>query len=169
MEMTDRRGRIAVTALVGTALLAGALALLVSHQVHAEDDNPLKTMLDKTELKYKKLDDNSWIIPFDAKDDKSLDVYVTYNDDKRKFALIFSTVVDKEDKYNFDKDVLLEAMKLNNDFPGVKFCADVDHGDIDVQSEVLMSTVTPEVLSMYINLVAQMADDNAKKLNELVR
>ena len=33
----------------------------------AEDDNPLKTILDKTELKYKKLDDNSWIIPFDAK------------------------------------------------------------------------------------------------------
>lgn len=166
--MTDRRGRIAVTTLVGTAILVGLLALLVC-QVQAEDDNPLKTMLDKTELKYKKLDDTSWIIPFDAKDDKSLDVYVTYNDDKRKFALIFATVVDKEDKFNFGKEVLLEGMKLNNDFPGVKFCVDVDHGDIDVQSEVLMTTVTPEVLSMYINLVAQMADDNAKSLNELVR
>ena len=166
--MTDRRGRIAVTALVSTAILAGLLALLVC-QVQAEDDNPLKAVLDKTELKYKKLDDTSWIIPFDAKDNKSLDVYVTYNDDKKKFALVFATVVDKDDKFDYNKDVLLEAMKLNNDFPGVKFCADVDHGDIDVQSEVLMTTLTPEVLSMYINLVAQMADDNSKKLNELVR
>lgn len=148
--------------------MAGLLALLVC-QVQAQDDNPLKTILDKTELKYKKLDDNSWIVPFDAKDDKSLDVYVTYNDDKRKFALIFATIVDKEDKFNFDKEVLLEGMKLNNDFPGVKFCADVDHGDIDVQSEVLMTILTPEVLSMYINLVAQMADDHSKDLNDLVR
>lgn len=166
--MKSRQGRIAVAVLVGTAVLAGVLALLAC-QVQAQDENPLKTVLDKTGLKYKKLDDTSWIVPFDAKDDKSLDVYVTYNDDKKKFALIFATVVDKDDNFEFGKDVLLEAMKLNNDFPGVKFCADVDHGDIDVQSEVLMTTLTPEVLSMYINLVAQMADDNSQKLNEQVR
>lgn len=166
--MKDRRGRITVAVLVGAAFLAGAATLLV-RQAQAQDDNPLKTMLDKSGLKYKKLDDTSWIVPFDAKDDKSLDVYVTYNDDKKKFALIFSTVVDKDDNFDFGKDVLLEAMKLNNDYPGVKFCVDVDHGDLDVQSEVLMSTLTPEVLSTYINLVAQMTDDNSKKLNELVR
>jgi hypothetical protein len=144
-------------------------ALLPACQAQAQDENPLKTLLDKTELKYKKLDETSWIVPFDAKEGKTIDVYLTYNDDKKKFALIFSTVVDKEDKYEFGKEVLDEAMKLNNDYPGVKFCLDADHGDIDVQSEVYMSTLTPEVLSMYVNLVAQMADDNSQKLNALVR
>ena len=51
--------------------------------------------------------------PFDAKDAKSLDVYVTYNDAKRKFALVFSTVVDKEDKFDYGKDVLLEIGKVS--------------------------------------------------------
>lgn len=135
----------------------------------AEVNNPLKDLLDKTGLKYKKLDDESWIVPFDAKEGETLDVYLTYNDSNRKFALVFSTVVDKEDNYNFPKEALVEAMKLNNDFPGVKFCLDIDHGDIDVQTEALMQTLTPETLTMFVNLVAQMADDNAKKLNDLVR
>ena len=177
--MRTRRGRTNVAPL----LWMGFVALMLLPTLASADDtaaqkdtaaavdqaNPLKAMLDKSGLKYKKLDDESWIVPFDAKDGKTLDVYLTYNDTNRKFALIFSTVVDKEDKYDFPKAVLVEAMKLNNDYPGVKFCLDADHGDIDVQTEVLMQTLTPEVLSMFVNLVAQMADDNGQKLNDLVR
>lgn len=189
-EMRGSRGRTDFHLLLSMGMLLVALALpaLVSADdaaaqptqnnpaatadqttTPAAGQNPLKALLDKTGLKYKPLDEESWIVPFDAKEGKTLDVYLTYNDSNRKFALIFSTVVDKEDKYAYGKDVLAEAMKLNNDYPGVKFCLDADHGDIDVQSEVLMQTLTPEVLAMYVNLVAQMADDNTKKLNELAR
>jgi hypothetical protein len=168
MKMTSRQGKITVAVVAALAVMAGVFAL-TARTAHAQDDNPLKTILDKTGLKYKKLDDTSWIVPFDAKGGKTIDVYVTYNDDKRKFALIFATVVDKEKNYDYGKEVLTEAMKLNNDFPGVKFCLDSDHGDIDCQSEVLMSVLTPDILSMYVNLVAQMTDDNAEKLGALVR
>lgn len=177
--MAILRGRTHTVTLLGMSILLAAMilpALASADDAPAQTapaataaDNPLKVVLDKTGLKYKKLDDESWIVPFDAKDGKTLDVYVTYNDSNRKFALVFSTVVDKEDNFNYPKEVLVEAMKLNNDFPGVKFCLDIEHGDIDVQTEALMQTLTPEVLAMYVNLVAQMADDNAKKLNDLVR
>lgn len=167
----NRRSNTMSAVLVGMAIVFGAIlpACQAQAQEQAQDDNPLKALLDQTGLKYKKLDDTSWIVPFDAKEGKTIDVYLTYNDDKKKFALIFSTVVDKDDNYEFGKEVLAEAMKLNNDYPGIKYCLDADHGDIDVQSEIYMSGLNAEVLTMYVNLVAQMADDNAEKLNALVR
>lgn len=168
MKISTRRGRIAVALVVGAAIVLGAAAVLVC-SAQAQDDNPLKALLDKSGLKYTKLDDESWIVPFDAEGGNTLNVYVTYNDDKKRFALIFSTVVDKDDNFSYGKDLLQEAMKLNNDFAGIKFCLDAEHGDIDCQSEVLMSTLNAEVLSMYINMVAEKADTYSKKLNELVR
>lgn len=160
---------LAWSAVALVAVVGLVIAMPGSSRVVAADDNPLKTMLEKTQLKSRALDDTSWIVPFDAKDGGNIDVYVTYNNEKRKFAMIFATVVDKDDKFDFGKDVLVEAMKLNNDYPACKFCLDYDHGDIDCQSEVLMSTLTPETLDMHINLVAALADEQGPKLKDLVR
>ena len=134
----------------------------------AQEKN-LGDLLKATGLKYNALEGqtDSWRVPFDAKEGKALDVFVTYNDDKKQFALIFATVVDREDNYAYGREVLAECMKLNNDFPGIKFVLDEKHGDIDCQTEVYMSTITAESLTMYINLVASMGDDHSAKLNQL--
>ncbi|NPV49134.1 MAG: hypothetical protein HPY69_19495 [Armatimonadetes bacterium] len=164
-------GKIALGAVVMTAILAGALGLLLHGTVSAQDEeaNPLKDLLEKTGLKTRALDDESWIVPFDAQDGGTIDVYVTYNNEKKKFAMIFATVVDKDDKFEFGREVLVECMKLNNDYPACKFCLDYDHGDIDCQSEVLISTLTAESLDMHINLVAALADEQAESLRALVK
>lgn len=164
-------GKITLGALVLTAVLAGALGLLLHGTVAAQDEeaNLLKDLLEKTDLKTRALDDESWIVPFDARDGSTIDVYVTYNNEKKKFAMIFATVVDKDDKFEFGREVLAECMKLNNDYPACKFCLDYDHGDIDCQSEVLISTLTAEALDMHINLVAALADEQAANLRALVR
>lgn len=162
-----RRVVLGVIALVAVAATIGACLTLGS--VSAQEDNPLKDMLAKTNLKNRALDNESWVVPFDGKGGESIDVYVTYNNEKHRFAMIFATVVDKEDKYDYDKDILLECMKLNNDYPACKFCLDYDHGDIDCQTEVLMSTLTPESLAMHINLIAAMADEQKDELRKLVR
>ncbi len=163
-------GKITLGALVLTAVLAGALILLHGSVIAQDEDaNPLKDLLEKTDLKLRPLDDESWIVPFDADDGSTFDVYVTYNNDKKKFAIIFATVVDKEDKFEFSREVLEACMKLNNDYPASKFCLDYDHGDIDCQSEVYMATLTPESLFMHINLVAALADEQAANLRLLVK
>lgn len=145
-----------------------AAILLLSAGAFAQEKN-LGDLLKETGLKYSALEGqaDSWRVPFDAKEGATMDVFVTYNDDKRQFALIFATVVDREDNYSYGREVLVEAMKLNNDFPGVKFVLDEKHGDIDCQTEVYMTTITTESLAMYVNLVASMADENAAKLQQL--
>jgi hypothetical protein len=152
--------------LVATALLAGLLFATAGAFADAPD---LGALLQATGLKYSALEgqENSWRVPFEGEGGKTLDVFVTYNDDKKQFALIFATVVDREDNYDFGREVLAECMKLNNDFPGVKFVLDGKHGDIDCQTEVYMSTITAESLGMYINLVASMSNENSAKLNQL--
>ena len=157
--MRHRGGRI-------VAVLAAAL--FVSAAGFAQEKN-LGELLKATGLKYSALEgqEDSWRVPFDAQGGKTLNTLVTYNDDKKQFALIFATVVDRTDGYSFNRDVLAECMKLNNDYPGMKFVLDEKHGDIDCQTEVYMSTITAEALGMYINLVASMADGHMAKLNEL--
>ena len=162
--------RLVLSILALAAVAAGAAAFFVHGAMAAEGDaNPLKALLEKTALKNRSLDDESWVVPFDAKDGGTIDVYVTYNNEKKKFAMVFATVVDKSDKYDYPKEILQECMKLNNDYPACKFCLDYDHGDIDCQSEVLMSTLTSEALDMHINLVAALADEQGAKLKAMVK
>jgi hypothetical protein len=148
-------------------LIVLAAILVLTAGAHAEGN--LADLLKATGLKYSALEgvEDSWRVPFDAKGGKTLDVFVTYNDDKKHFALIFATVVDREDNYVYNRDTLVKAMKLNNDFPGIKFVLDEKNGDIDCQTEVYMQTITAESLTMYINLVASMGDDNMAELNQL--
>jgi hypothetical protein len=166
----SQHGRIAVAAAVAVAVLLGATATFIC-SVWAQDQPDLGLLLEELSqdgLKYRKLDDTTWIVPFEGDDDLTVNVFVTYNNDKKSFALLFATVVDKDDKFDYNLDVLLECMKLNNDYPGVKFCLDYDNGDLDCQSEVLMKTITAESLETHINLVAALANTSHTKLNNLV-
>jgi len=149
-------------------LMVVAATLLVSAGAFA-DGQDLGALLKATGLKYSALEGvaDSWRVPFDAKEGKTLDVFVTYNDDKKHFALIFATVVDREDNYAYNRDLLAAAMKLNNDLPGIKFVLDQKNGDIDCQTEVYMATITAESLAMYINLVASIGDENMADLTKL--
>jgi hypothetical protein len=168
--MTSLRGVRRWKYAAGVVALVAVIALTTALcSVWAQEADPLGAMIAKSGLKFRELEKGSWVVPFDAGEGKTMDVYVTYNNEKKKFAMIFTTVVDKEDNYAFSKEILLEAMKLNNDYPACKFCLDAANGDIDCQSEVYMATLTPESLDMHINLVAALADENSKKLNELAR
>lgn len=156
-----KRSTLVVGIIVAAVLLAGTAGLA--------EDKSLGDLLKATGLKHTALEgqENSWRVPFEGEGGKNLDVFVTYNDDKKQFALIFATVVDREDGFAYNRETLAECMKLNNDYPGVKFVLDEKHGDIDCQTEVYMSTITSETLAMFINLVASMGDENAPKLNQL--
>ena len=149
-------------------LMAVAASLMLCAGAYAQGKD-LASLLKATGLKHTALEgvEDSWRVPFDAAGGKTLDVFVTYNDDKKHFALIFATVVDREANYAYNRDVLVKAMKLNNDFPGIKFVLDEKNGDIDCQTEVYMETITVESLTMYINLVASMGDENMAELNRL--
>jgi len=166
MHKVSRRTKLAVAAVVGVVLAASAL-VGVGRNVSAQGDNPLADLLKKTDLKFRSLDEESWVVPFDIGEGKTRDVYVTYNNEKKKFAMIFTTVVNKDDKHDYGAPILLESMKLNNDYPACKFCLDYDNGDIDCQSEVYMETLTPQSLALHINLVAAVASDHGEKLNQL--
>ena len=169
MLKRSRRGKMVVAAVVLAAVLIGALGMLV-RSVWAEGEKDLGQLLQQSGLKFRKLDkDAGWVVPFDAGGGKTVNVLITYTSNKKKFAMIFATVVDKDDKYEYGKDVLLEAMKLNNQATGCKFCLDYDNGDIDCQSEVYMATLTPETLDLYVNLVAQTANEDGQKLSALVK
>lgn len=134
------------------------------------EDQPkdLGALLKATGLKYSEVEaGESWRIPFDLNNGQTLDVFLAYNNEKKHFALIFATIVDREDNFVFNREVLAEAMRLNNDLPGIKFVLDEKHGDIDCQTEIWMKTVTAESLEMYINLVAAVVDENIAKFNQL--
>lgn len=153
---------------VGVTCLALAAVLLLASGAWAQAKT-LEALVKQTGLKFTPLEgaEDSWVFPFETEGDDTLNVYVTYNDEKKRFALLFSTVVDKEDNYVYGREVLAAAMQLSNDYPGMKFVLDGENGDIDCQAEVLMDTITAESLTMYINLVASMADDNAAELNRI--
>jgi len=168
MRKLSRSGKTLVAALAVIGLLAGSLTCILC-SVSAQGDNPLEQLLKDTELKYRALDEESWVVPFDIGEGQTIDVYVTYNNEKKKFAMIFATVVNKDDKHDYNQEILLECMKLNNDYPACKFCLDYDNGDIDCQSEVYMETLTSKSLDLHINLVASVASEHQEKLQQLVR
>lgn len=148
------------------------LALLVlPTQARAQDLADLKTLMEETGLKSRTLEtvEASWVVPFESSTGKEFDVYVTYANDRRDFALIFTTVVDGEDGEVFGQPLLSQALKLSNDYTGVKFAYDQKYGDLDCQAEVYLGAgaVTAAELKRYINAVADVADTCRADLNAL--
>jgi hypothetical protein len=142
------------------AILACALVVPAFAQdaEDADTPDPLRTMMEETDLKYKVIDEYSYLVPFELGEDEenTLDVFVTYNNDEKKFVLIFCTILDYEDGHDFRGETLARAMKINNDYPVIKLCLDADNGDLDCQSEVYVRTMDATSLEMYINFVASM-------------
>jgi len=158
--------RMAVCALAAVLLTAGTTFADSS----SPDADPLGTAVEKCGLKCERLaDQTAWKVPFDAKEQGTLNVYVTYNDDKRQYALIFATVVHKTKDFEYSREVLEECMKINSDIPGFKFCLDYSHGDLDCQAELLMSTLTPESLKHHLSLVASMSQQHGPKLRGMAQ
>ncbi len=149
------------TAYTRTLLLATAVCLVaggMSVAARADDVNdPLRAMMEDTGLKYKIIDEHSYLVPFELDDEGTLDVFVTYNNEDKKFVLVFCTILDYEDGHQFRPETMARALKLNNDYPAVKLCLDVDNGDIDCQAEAYVRTLDADALDMYINFVASMA------------
>jgi hypothetical protein len=139
------------------------------YTVWAQDANPMEKLLKDSGLEYRLVADGIWVVPFDVGEENTLDVTVVYTDTDKDFSLIYTTVVDKDDDYVFNREVLTTAMQHNNDYHACKFCLDSDNGDIDCQNELLMSTLTSEALNIYINQLASVADDTRQHLNELAR
>ena len=161
------------TAVVQAALVVAVMCVVagsLAMPARADDEDPLQAMLDQTDLKYRVLDENSYIVPFEiegADEDETLDVFLTYNNDEKKFALMFCTILDYEDGHDFRPETMLRALRINNDFPAIKLCIDADNGDLDCQAEVYMRTLDAESLDMYINFVASMATKFAEELHAL--
>lgn len=164
----DNRAMRLLLLIVAALVFTGAAA-------QADEDEKASTsladLMPATGLKFtvpKEVPD-VWIVPFDTSNGGTLEVYVTYNDEGKAFALIFATLVDEKVSYTPSRELLLEAMKFNNDWPGVKLVYDAEHGDVDCQTEVYLKkgTVTPEVLADMINNLAARADEVQPKLQQL--
>lgn len=145
--------------------------LLLSAPSQAQGTADLATLMEQTGLKSKLLGNttDSWSVPFESKSGGTFEVYVTYSNDRKDFALIFTTVVDGPEGQTYGSALLTEALKLSNDYTGVKFVYDQKYGDIDCQAEVFLGEgcVTAEELKMYINAVANVADTTRAQLNAL--
>lgn len=150
-------------------LLGFLIFALAPFAAHAQPQGDLAYLLQQTGLKYSAVPDqsDSWVVPFDGSDGKPLREYVSYSNDKRKFAMIFIQVVDREPHHVFSRAMLTKAMELNNDRPGTKFVLDDDNGDIDCQTEVYLPTATPAELKMALNNVASTADKYGAELKGL--
>lgn len=151
--------------LVLLALLALPLPSL------AQDLSDLSSLMEGTGLKFQALGtaSDSWSVPFESRSGEQFEVYVTYANDRKEFALIFTTVVDGPEGATFNQALLAEALKLSNDYTGVKFAYDQKYGDVDCQAEVYLGSgaVTPAELKRYINAVADVADACRADLNAL--
>lgn len=163
--MTSRASKRVFGAVVLSVLLGGSLAW-------GQDPKPdnLQEVLAGTGLSWQAIEEgvDSWRVSFqDSAETGSIDVYLTYNDDNRRYALIFSTVVDEAPEYIYSQDILAECMKLNNLYPGIKFCLDFANGDIDCQNESLMSTLTSESLSLQLDRVASFVDEYGPTLRAM--
>ncbi len=159
--MTTGWATIMVLTLVG--LMAGALQAPVA----AQTEDKLASLIKDTGLKYKALDEYSYHVPFELDDDRTLDVFVTYNNEEKKFVLIFTTLLDYEDGHEFKPEVMARALAINNDYPVIKLCLDAEHGDLDCQSEVYVRTLDAQSLDMHINLVAAIAAQLADELKAM--
>ena len=109
-------------------VVAGSLAM----PARADDEDPLQAMLDQTDLKYRVLDESSYIIPFEievGEDYYTLYVFLTYNNEDKKFALMFCTILDYEDATTSARDDAAR-LRINNDFPAISSAFDADNGDL---------------------------------------
>jgi len=169
MSRKIRHGKGLLVALSLLAVLCGVL-VLTAGPLGAEPTSPdLEQLMSQTGLKYSQTAPTVWVVPFDGDSGRRFEVFVTYNDDGRLYALIFTTVVDRADGYQYGREVLAEALKISNDIPGCKLVLDQDYGDIDCQSEQFMENLTTASLIRHIELVAAMADKYYKMLNDLAK
>ena len=169
MSKQSRKGRVVVGAIVVGGLVLGGLALLAC-SVSAQGEKDLGQLLKQSGLKYQALEDDAgWAVQMDTGGAEPTTVLLTYGDKEKTFALIFSTVVDKDDKFDYGKELLVECMKLNNDINYCKLCLDFDNGDIDCQGEQYMSVLTSDLLVKYIKVVAATAAENRENLNNLAK
>ncbi len=154
-------------ALFVTIIAVSVLVWCVGTPVTAEPDDTLAGLMRDTDLKYKVIDEYSYLAPFERDNEETLDVFITYNNEKKNFVLIFTTLLDYEDGHEFSPEVLARAMKINNDYPVVKLCLDVENGDLDCQSEVYVRTLDAQSLEMHINFVASIADKFTEELKAM--
>ncbi|HOX27054.1 MAG TPA: hypothetical protein PLL30_15145 [Candidatus Krumholzibacteria bacterium] len=155
---------------IGAVGLATAIACPLA-RAQSGTPGPLKDLLDQTGLVWSPVEQSvdSWRVPYESSDGRGpVEVFLTYNDDSRQFALLFATVVDRPEYFDFGKDVLVECMRLNNDYSGVKFCLDARYGDIDCQTELLMSALDAETLALSLERVADLADQHRARLDGMV-
>jgi len=150
-----------------TVIAVSVLVSCLCTPVTADPDDKLASLMKDTELKYKVIDESSYLVPFERDGEETLDVFVTYNNEEKKFVLIFTTILDYEDGHEFSPEVLARAMKINNDYPVIKLCLDVENGDIDCQSEAYVRTLDAQSLDMHINFVAGIADEFAEELKAM--
>lgn len=146
--------------IVGAILLLAAVAILIggtNTPATAEEDK-LSELLQETNLKYREINDYSYVVPFETEQNGTIDVFVTYNNEKKNFVLIFTTLLDYEDGHEFTPDVMARALVINNDYPAIKLCIDTENGDLDCQSEIYVRTLDAKSLDMHINFVAGVAD-----------
>ncbi|MEN6303675.1 MAG: hypothetical protein ABFD96_13175 [Armatimonadia bacterium] len=151
--------------IVRTALMV--LVVAAALPALAQEQGQLETLMNATGLKMEKLEADTWKVPFDGDNGKTLEVYVTYSNDKKISALIFCTVVDRDANFQFNREVLARAMVISNDQPFIKIVLDADHGDLDCQTEAYMPTLTAEALKMYLDTVASISDQYGAELNQL--
>lgn len=159
------RGQQLANGIVRTALVM--LVVATALPALAQEQGQLEALMTATGLKMEKLEDDTWKVPFDGKDGTTLDVYVTYSNEKKIAALIFCTVVDREADFEFNREVLARAMAISNDQPFIKIVLDAEHGDLDCQTEAYMPTLTPEALKLYVDTVASVSDEYGAELNRL--
>ncbi|MEN6547967.1 MAG: hypothetical protein ABFE07_18170 [Armatimonadia bacterium] len=145
--------------IVRTALMV--LVVAAALPALAQEQGQLETLMNATGLKMEKLEADTWKVPFDGDNGKTLEVYVTYSNDKKLSALIFCTVVDRDANFQFNREVLARAMVISNDQPFIKIVLDAAHGDLDCQTEAYMPTLTAEALKMYLDTVASMSDQQS--------
>jgi hypothetical protein len=152
-----------ITAVVVAVLLIG----LLHGAALAQTDDRLANLMQETDLKFKVLNEYSYLVPFETDNNGQIDVYVTYNNEEKDFALIYTTLLDYEDGHEFRPEVAYRALKINNDYPAVKLCLDTSHGDLDAQTEQYMRTLDAQALSLHINMIAAIADRFMTELSDL--
>lgn len=133
----------------------------------AQEQSQLEALMNATGLKVEKLEADIWKVPFGGDNAETLEVYVTYNNEKEIGALVFCTVVDRDEDFQFNREVLARALMISNDQPFVKLVLDAEHGDLDCQTEAYMPTLTAEALKMYVDTVAAVSSQYRAELNQL--
>lgn len=151
---------------VVVTLMALAVSLL-GMPTTAQAAEKLADLMGDTELKYEALDEISYLVPFEMEGDKTLEVYVTYNNEEKNFVLVFATVLNYEDNHEFRPETMARAMQINNDYPVIKLCLDSKNGDLDCQVEAYVRTLDGQALEMYIHFIAAMTAQFEEELRQI--